>query len=145
MNHHNIFTETLLDWDYYYPCFTYEKTLLRHREVKKFSEVHTVSSDQVKPLAELVGQEEGSVSLAALEFIIMLDNPLLPDIHTAHLDPPGERTFASLLFQLYSGQSKSIPASLSPSAGMAIDRVIISAWDHQKCQMVGQGQQRARN
>lgn len=55
MNYYNIFIEILLDWDYYYLCFIYEKILLRYREVKKFFEVYIVSSDRVKFLAELVG------------------------------------------------------------------------------------------
>lgn len=67
MDHSIVFIKTLSGWDNYYLCFTCEKTLLRHREVKESSEGHTVNGNWQCHLWELVGQETGWVSQPVLE------------------------------------------------------------------------------
>ena len=127
MNHCKVFLETILGCDYYYPCFIYEKTLPKHREVKKFSEGHTVSGDLAQLFLELIGQEKGSISQTALGIHYNACDPLLPDIHTAILTHVAENIHISSFLSVDYGQSNSIPALQSPSVGMSIYRSMISA------------------
>lgn len=122
MNHCKVFIATLLGWDCYYPCFIYEKTLPKHREVKKISEGHTVSGDPAQLFLELIGQEKGSTSQTALGTHYNVCDPLLPDIHTAILTHVAENI--SSFPSVDSGQSNSIPALQLPSVGMSIYRLI---------------------